>query len=379
MSQKKITLSNEKEHTTVERFASFPRLELASMSKFGFHKERVNAYLKFEKIFPVTLELDLTSKCTRACTECPSATASHHHTLSMNFVDRLFGCLEGCTTGLLFTGGEPTMAPLFPKALKIARQRGFIDIAVVTNGSLIDDPRVTEALLKDVTTIRLSMYDWDGGSCEGIKGTLRRIEALRKRIDREGSELKIGISALTSKSRIRMLGKLAELVRIAGAHWIYFHPLCTKWGMGCPEPTEQDGVIAKIDELQKKNIDNFQIFVFRERYESNPLEFDGYHAAHFLLVIGADGKNYLGPEVKYQPQHVIADLGSRWNDNCFLWKRQRISQINSVKSSFYSAIKSKHRGVLYNHLIERVKRGEETALDEIERASVKGFYFPHIL
>jgi hypothetical protein len=75
---------------------------------------------------------------------------------------------------------------------------------------------------------------------------------------------------------------------------------------------------------------------------------------------------------------VIADLGSRWN-NSFLWERQRIALINSVKSSTYHAIKSRHRSILYNHLIERVKRGEETALAEIEKASVKGFLFPHIL
>jgi hypothetical protein len=109
-----------------------------------------------------------------------------------------------------------------------------------------------------------------------------------------------------------------------------------------------------------------------------PLKFNGYHAAHFLLVIGADGKNYLGPEVKYQPHHVIADLGVRWRDD-FLWEEQRLVRANFVNSRTYPAIQSRHRGVLYNHFIEQLKRDEEPALTKLERASVRGFLFPHIL
>jgi hypothetical protein len=120
------------------------------------------------------------------------------------------------------------------------------------------------------------------------------------------------------------------------------------------------------------------VFTFRSRYEHTPLKFNGYHAAHFLLVIGADGKNYLGPEVKYQPHHVIADLGVRWRDD-FLLEEQRLVSVNSVNSWTYPAIKSRHRGVLYNHFIEQLKRGEEPALTELERASVTDFFFPHIL
>lgn len=378
MSQYEIISQDLSEQATGEQQMGPLRIELASMFKVGYHKERLRAYLDGKAIFPITLELDLTSECTRVCPECPSATAANHHSLSKEFVDKLFGFLEGHTTGLLLTGGEPTMAPLFPKTLQMARQRGFIDIAVVTNGSLLNSSPVEEALLAYVTTIRLSMYDWDEGSCEGVEWALRRIESLRERIEYEGSRLQIGISALTSRTRAGMLRKLAESVLAAGAHWIYFHPLCTKWGVGCPVPAEQEGVLMEINELQEKDSGNCCVFTFRARYEHMPLKFNGYHAAHFLLVIGADGKNYLGPEVKYQPCHVIADLGVRWRDD-FLWEEQRLVHMNSVNSRTYPAIQSRHRGVLYNHYIEQLKCDEEPALTELERASVTGFLFPHIL
>jgi organic radical activating enzyme len=70
--------------------------------------------------------------------------------LSLPFLDELFSSFEKQTKGLLMTGGEPTSSPNFGKALKLARARGFEEIAVVTNGSLLDQPRVLDALLEHV-------------------------------------------------------------------------------------------------------------------------------------------------------------------------------------------------------------------------------------
>ncbi|MCJ7545459.1 MAG: radical SAM protein [Deltaproteobacteria bacterium] len=369
---------DETERVKTKEQTNHPRLEVASMSKVSFHGKRLKEYLEGKAIFPITLELDLTSECTRACPECPSATAIHHHSLSMEFVERLFGYLEGRTRGLILTGGEPTMAPLFPRALHMARLRGFEEIAVVTNGSLLDLPRIAEALLAYVTTIRLSMYDWDEGSHEDVGRTLRKIESLRNLIERTGSKLQIGISFLTSTNRAMLLGKMAESVQSVGAHWIYFHPLCTKWGLGCPELSDQEGVLAVIRELQHRASFNNRVFMLRERYEHTPLEFDGYHTAHFLLVIGADGKNYLAPEVKYQAPGVIADLENGWNDT-LLQERPRLARISSVTSRAYPALKSRHRGILYNHFIEHLKRSEKSAPGAFEGGSTTEFLFPHIL
>ena len=270
------------------------------------------------------------------------------------------------------------MAPLFPRALHMARQRGFEEIAVVTNGSLLDQPHIAEALLAYVTTIRLSMYDWDEGPQEEVGLTLRKIETLRNLIERADSKLQIGISFLTSTNRAMLLGKMAEAVWSAGAHWIYFHPLCTKWGLGCPELSDQEGVLAVISEMQHRASFKNQVFMLRERYEHAPLEFDGYHAARFLLVIGADGKNYLAPEVKYQASGVIADLGNGWNDT-FLQERHRLARIRSITSRAYPPLKSRHRGILYNHFIEHLNRNEKSASGSFGGGPTTNFLFPHIL
>lgn len=352
--------------------------EVASMLKIGAHKDRVDAYLGGKNILPVTLELDLTSDCTRVCPECPSVNSAKHRSLSMEFVDRLFADLEGQTPGLLLTGGEPTMAPLFPKVLDVARRSGFQEIAIVTNGSLLDRSTVMDALLAYATTIRLSMYDWENGPNGSLRGTLKRIEGLRRRIDREGSALKIGTSALTSAGRVDRLQELVERLRDAGAHWIYFHPLCSKWGLGSPILADQDGVLSMLERLRSEGIERNDVYFFRERYQDTDLQFDGYHAARFLLVVGADGLNYLAPEVKYQPDYAIADFHEQRFPHR-LWAAERSRRIEAIRSSTYPPLKSRHRSILYNHFLDGLRRHEKGAVENFEIASKTRFLFPNIL
>ena len=339
--------------------------QVASMYKIGYHQERIKSYLKGEKISPVTLELDLTSQCNRTCPDCPSTRASQNHSLSLDFIGKLFSSHEGETRGLLLTGGEPTLSPVFRETLRLARQKGFTEIAVVTNGSLLHTPEVEEALLQYASTIRLSLYDWEKSTCNTFESVLEKIESLRKKIDQTGSRLQIGISALTSEKRSDKLKILVDTVRSAGAHWVYFHPLCTRWNIGRPTPESQDGIIEKISEIQAKKDLNNPVFYSPERYEDFPLNFESYHSAYFLLVVGADGLNYLGPEVKYHPHFAIADLTEAGMNN-FLWKQSRVQMINGISNQSYSAIKSRHRTVLYNHFIENLQSGLISVSDGME-------------
>jgi hypothetical protein len=219
------------------------------------------------------------------------------------------------------------------------------------------------------------MYDWDGASCDGIQPALKKIEYLRKRIDQAGSMLKIGISALTSFDRVPRLSEIAESVRLAGAHWIYFHPMCTGWSNAHLTQVNQDGVMNAIHEYRNHRLDNFGVFVSPSRYDHTPLEFSGYHAAHFLLVVGADGKNYLGAEVKYQEKYMIDDIAGRWSTD-FLQRPERLARINEITNNNYSAVHSRHRGVLYNDYIEKLK---SDAAKTMFPSHVNKFLFPHIL
>jgi len=356
---------------------SVPMLgEVASGYKIAAHRDRVLSYLRGEPIYPVCLELDLTSRCSRACQDCPSTRAREHWELSPAFLDGLFGALRGKVTGLLLTGGEPTMSPLFASTLALARRSGFREIAVVTNGSHLDSEEVCAALLENASAVRVSLYDWEEGMFAGAEAVFKRLEALRSGIEAQGSPLRIGVSALTSATRLSRMARLAETAASSGVHWLYFHPRCRHWDEGRPQPEPQAGVLREITRLQDQYLGRLEIDVSVQRYQDFRLDFSAYHAAHFMMVLGADRRNYLAAEVKYHPDFVIAELGDDPGDG-FLWETERVRRIASYASAEYRAIGSRHRGVLYNDFIERLLRKDAQALSVLE--SNPRFSFPHIL
>jgi hypothetical protein len=109
-----------------------------------------------------------------------------------------------------------------------------------------------------------------------------------------------------------------------------------------------------------------------------PIAFAGYHTAHFSLVIGADQKNYLATEVRYQPEHLLADLAKGWSKE-ILWRPERLHRIARVVSSSYPAKGSRNRGVLYNTLIEQLRTGQQGLDDVCARIPAGGFLLPHII
>ncbi|MRR16678.1 MAG: radical SAM protein [Deltaproteobacteria bacterium] len=349
---------------------------ITSSYKIAGDRSRLADYLAGRNIFPLSVEFDLTDACNRSCPGCPSVKATTKHFLSLKFIDRLLGILEGQTHGLLFTGGEPTIAPLFSKSLQLARKHKFGQTAVVSNGKCLNEKKVIRSLLdEEVTSLRVSLYDWESDARGPLAATLANILSLRKAIEQTGSSLSIGVSVLTDHARVPDLEKMVKVISECGAHWIYFHPFCENWDLGQPRITNQTGVLDEIGRLRNAYSGIFPVFIGDERYSNEDIHFSSYHAANFLLVIGADGKNYLSPETKYNSDYVLADLSDSLEED-FLWQEERLKRMN-YSSTDYVCIDSRHRTVLYNGLIERIRTGREN-LDTVCSFSGKLIH-PYIL
>ncbi|RPI22651.1 MAG: radical SAM protein [Acidobacteria bacterium] len=347
---------------------------MVGAAKILGHPDRVRAFLKGMPIFPVTLELGLTTRCNRKCPDCPSSLGAPSMSLQLELVERVLKRLKGETRGLIVTGGEPTLSPIFGEVLRVARTRyDFEDIAVVTNGSKLEEPTVFEPLLAYASAVRVSLYDWQE-RCQGVAPTLRRIESLRKRIDKSGSRLQIGVSALTSKDGEKALLPLAVMASKAGAHWLYFHPTCVRDVDGITRQLPHAAVATLVDQCRDAVGESFPIYWLKERYETKELRFQGYHAAQFVLVIGADGLNYLATEAKYREDFLLWDLARGWRED-FLWDAQRLAQIQAVSTSNYRYSGSRNRGVIYNALLDELKTSRHLSHAPPDTP----YHLPHIL
>ncbi len=347
-------------------------------SKITNEKEKVMDYLQGEKIFPITMEIDLTQKCTRDCPECPYQVSRRAgHTLQLPFLDRLFGIIGGETPGLILSGGEATCIDHFPETVALARKKGFKEIAVISNGGLTNRPRVQDALLEHVTSIRFSLYDWQNGEEKYFTDTLEKIRNLRKRIDREGSRLEIGASILTRKEVAGKFQSIGMKAIESGIHWLYFHPFCIEWDTKYPKQADQTGVLEAIAEMKKNVPVGTNIQVPYERYSDDKLKFDKLHGSHFIIQVGADGVNYAGPECKYEEEAALLDLNEYKGDD-FLWHPDRIRKINALNSDNYTYIGTKHRPPMFSNYIQKLIDQHIEHSGNIESHPEK-FFYPYIV
>lgn len=335
-----------------------------SPSKVSTHTERIEAFWNGKRIYPVTIELDLTQCCTRACSECPySASRAPGYTLELPFLDRLFCILGPHTPGLILTGGEPTSVPHYPEALRLARAKGFSEISTITNGTCLDRVSVQDALLEHATAVRVSLYDWQEKDSPSFIRTLQNIEVLRSRIDAERSDLRIGATLLTRSEWIPRSGQAALAAFQAGAHWVYFHPFCIEWESGRPAKADQTGILDFVESLRAELPPNSNLQVPTARYLDYPLIFPELHAGHFLLQVGADGVSYAGPECKYEPGYALLDLNEYMKDD-FLWHPRRLAGLRAINSSNYRYIGTRHRPPMFSDYLERTRPGTTGAESE---------------
>ena len=124
------------------------RIQEYDVAQFGSdkilrHLDRVSAWLRGDNPFPVTMELDLSNRCTHACRECVSNFYQKKDAAMLPFdlASRIIHDLtdRGGVRGLIFTGGgDPLTHPQVGECVQLARDLGM-DVGFITNAGLLDE------------------------------------------------------------------------------------------------------------------------------------------------------------------------------------------------------------------------------------------------
>jgi len=348
--------------------------EMVSPFKVLWHRDKVADFLSGKAFFPVTLELGVTTACNRSCADCPSRRGQPGLYLPADTAERLFALCRGLTFGVIFSGGEPTLHPVFGRLLAMAREHEFRDVVVISNGSRLDRSEVAGPLLRHASAVRVSLYDWQGEASPGLSPTLKRIAWLRREIERSGSPLQIGTSLLTRGISRKSLDLAVAAVRAAGAHWLYLHPTCIATPTGATPAKGQERLLAALAACRRQQPAGFAVHYLAQRFATKPAAFQGYHAAHFVMVVGADGANYLSSETKYQPRYRIAAADDYAKGDLFADPARRAA-IAAVHAVDYPAGGGRNRGVFYSQVLEEARHGDTGP----GAVAVTDFLLPHIL
>ena len=88
-------------------------MTIASELKVALHEEQLRAYLNHEQVVPVSLEMDITSRCNKGCHNCPSTLSEFQHDMDFAVIKNLFSQLKGHTQRSSYQWGRADPVPHF--------------------------------------------------------------------------------------------------------------------------------------------------------------------------------------------------------------------------------------------------------------------------
>ena len=147
-------------------------------TKIAFHKKRVEAWRRGERVAPITIDMALTQKCSFACTFCYAGLQQNPSSpipweTYENFLD---DCVEighakgeGVRAISLVSDGESTENPDYYRFLLKGKENG-IDMALGTNGFKIK-PEEIPRLVNSLTYLRINFNAADANAYAQIMGT----------------------------------------------------------------------------------------------------------------------------------------------------------------------------------------------------------------
>lgn len=126
--------------------------------KLSWHKDRVDAWLRGERIAPITIDMALTRACNFNCVYCyGQLQANDEKRMTKDVIYRfLDDAAEIGVKGVsLMSDGESMCSPYFYDTILYGKKQG-LDMAVATNGAILKEERLKE-ILSAITWFRFNI------------------------------------------------------------------------------------------------------------------------------------------------------------------------------------------------------------------------------
>jgi radical SAM protein with 4Fe4S-binding SPASM domain len=212
----------------LEKILLFPE----KLSSLGHNR------LTMDPLYPVSVELSLTSRCNLSCLWCSDLKSRSLclDRLDPAILDRLFSDLAaGGTRGVTIEGGgEPTLWPHFERAAGLALAKG-LSIGLITNGTNLFPPERDPLFFSGFQWIRLSLDAASPKQYKELKG-LDHFEEILKNIEtlaglKPKPTLGVGFVLTRFNDSPGPLRELALTLRRLGADYLHLRPVVDHPGM----------------------------------------------------------------------------------------------------------------------------------------------------
>lgn len=198
-------------------------------TKIGWHKERVDAWMRGEKIAPITIDMALNRTCNYACKFCYATLQENQgYAITKDVMTRfLDDCAEVGVKGVsLVSDGESTLNPAFVHTIQYGHSKG-ISMAVGSNGYLLDEKRIRD-IIPCLTYFRVNITAGEADRYKQIMGVrdgyfekvCENIKMMMKVKKETGSNCTVGMQMVLMPEFFDQVIPLAKLAVDLGADYL---------------------------------------------------------------------------------------------------------------------------------------------------------------
>lgn len=198
-------------------------------TKIGWHKERVDAWERGEKIAPITVDMALTRTCNYACKYCYAILQENQrHPITKEVMTRFIDdCAEIGVKGIsLVSDGESTLNTSYVHTIQYGHSKG-IAMASGSNAYLLDEARI-RAILPHLTYFRVNITAGEAkrymeimgvkaGFFEKVCENIRTMVRVKKET---GSQCTIGMQMVLMPEYGDQIIPLTRLAKYLGADYL---------------------------------------------------------------------------------------------------------------------------------------------------------------
>lgn len=212
-----------------ELAADFTEKLILDGTKLAWHRDRVEAWMRGERISPITIDMALNRTCNYACKFCYAVLQENQgFPITKDVMTRfLDDCAELGVKGVsLVSDGESTLNPAFVHTIQYGHSKG-ISMAVGSNGYLLDTQKI-RAILPSLTYFRVNITAGEAKRYQEIMGVregffekvCENIKTMMQVKRETGSSCTVGMQMVLMPEFADQILPLARLARELGPDYL---------------------------------------------------------------------------------------------------------------------------------------------------------------
>lgn len=336
------------------------------------HAPKVDAMLRGDVVYPISVELDLSNVCNHGCPWCSFNGFRQENWKSFD-TPRILALLDELAEvgvqSVTFTGGGEPLVHQHAEAI-LTKASQLFQWGLVTNGRRMEG-NVAAIIAQHATFVRVSL---DAGTTQThqmlhatalpeytrILKNMAQVVALA--VDRPGPPLTVGASFCVFDVNLNEIGKAAKRVKDTGADYLEVRPVFpTEWrGGGFGNPLTGHHVEAARRNLENAQADHdgggFRVIGMIHRFEQVKDARKSYAKCHIgplTTVINADGNIYHCCQMRGMPNFIAGSVLTQPFKDVWMTAQHRAMQ---AAIDVTQCPPCRYDG--YNQLIEQAFQGD---------------------